>query len=100
MAYEMLSDTEMNDLRILLLEFFSGSSKPFPEMLADKGFEPYLEKMGEAKLRDFLLGLCDPAGFIFYSGSTRSRQYRTTKQGRAMLLIYKGEAQLPDPDAD
>lgn len=93
-----LTDDEMNDLRITLLEFFSDSGKSFTDLTESGVVDTYLERLDENKIRDFLSGLCDPTGFVFYNGSTRNRQYRTTKMGRAMLLIYKGEAQLPDPD--
>lgn len=96
----IMTDDDFNNLRILMLEYFSGSSKSLSDMMADPAFAEYVDAMGEAKLRDFLAGLCDPAGLIWYSGTTKNRVYRTTKRGRAMVRVYRGEVELPDPDED
>lgn len=58
----------------------------------------FYDLIGRTKVRDFLNCLADPTGFIFYQGSTRNRRYRTTRAGRSMLKVWKGEADLPDPD--
>jgi hypothetical protein len=100
MTAQELTDDEIIELRIAILDYFSGETKTFADLLASGTINPYIETMGEARLRDFLSGLCDPAGFIFYRGATNSRFYRTTKMGRAMSKILKGELEMPDPDIE
>ena len=90
--------SSIDKLRILILEFFSGEAKSSTDMLEDERFKEYVEILGEAKLKEFLAGLTDPAGLIFYTGSTKNRRYRTTKRGRSALLLYTGQVDWPDPD--
>ena len=94
-----MTEDEIKELRIILLDYFSGDTKTFADLLESGKVNPYIETMGKAKLRDFLAGLCDPAGFVFYRGPTNKRYYRTTKMGRAMSKILKGELDMPDPDS-